>query len=174
MGLGMDNFAMLVSLFFLFAVAGLNLTLIQFGMGLHASTLSTKSLVKIAKLLIAYDCVYCATVGVIKLSVLSMYTRIFPNRESRVAAIVLGAITVAWITVITCINVIQCAPIERAWDTSIPGACINARDLFIANSVPNIVTDIAIIILPMRAMWKTKATITHRLSVITLLLLCCL
>ncbi|KAJ5809362.1 uncharacterized protein N7503_001580 [Penicillium pulvis] len=193
MGLGMDDFAMLVSLVGVVTatwrvhltgcIAGLNLTRktitachimvpdLTFGMGLHASILSTNSLVKIAKLLIAYDCVYCATVGMIKLSVLFMYTRIFPNREFRVAVIVLGVITVAWIVVITCVNVIQCAPIERAWDTSIPGACIDARDLFIANSIPNIVTDIAIIILPMRAVWKTNATVTHRLSVIALLLL---
>ncbi|KAJ6086021.1 hypothetical protein N7486_010302 [Penicillium sp. IBT 16267x] len=157
MGLRMNDFAMLVSLY---------------GMGLHASTLSTESLVMIAKFLIAYDCVYSATVGMIKLSVLLIYTRIFPTREFRVAAIILGVITVAWIIAIACISVIQCAPIERAWDTSIPGTCIDARALFIANAVPNIVTDIAIIILPMRAMWKLKATITHRLSGIAILLLC--
>lgn len=122
----------------------------------------------------AYDCVYCATIGMIKLSVLFMYIRIFPARKFRVAAIVLGVITVAWIIGVACVSVIQCAPIERAWDTSIPGACINAKDFFIANAVPNIVTDVIIIILPMRALWKMKATITHRLSVIALLLLCCL
>lgn len=110
----------------------------------------------------------------VKLSVLFMYTRLFPNRDFRVAAIILGVITVAWIIGITCGSVIQCAPIERAWDTSIPGVCIDARDMFIANAVPNIATDIAIIILPMRAVWKTKATITHRLSVIAILLLCSL
>ncbi|KAJ5655713.1 hypothetical protein N7507_007663 [Penicillium longicatenatum] len=189
MGLGMDDFAMLASLvsivtaiwrvyltdclqFLLFAVAGLNLALIQYGMGLHASTLSTKSLQMIAKLLMAYDCVYCTTIGMIKLSVLLMYTRIFPTREFRVAAIVLGVITAAWILVIACMSVIQCAPIERAWDTSIPGACIDASASFIANAVPNIVTDIAIILLPIRALWRMKPTITHRLSVIALLLLC--
>ncbi|KAJ5635528.1 uncharacterized protein N7484_008841 [Penicillium longicatenatum] len=179
MGLGMDDFAMLASLvsivtaiwpfyltdclqFLLFAVAGLNLALIQYGMGLDASTLSTKSLEMIAKLLIAYDCVYCTTIGMIKLSVLLMYTRIFPTRGFRVAVIVLGIITVAWIIVIACMSVIQCAPIERAWDTSIPGACIDASASFIANAVPNIVTDIAIILLPMRALWRMKTTITHR------------
>ncbi|KAJ6016944.1 hypothetical protein N7451_000323 [Penicillium sp. IBT 35674x] len=184
MGLRMDDFAMLVSLVGVvtatwrvhltgcsFFYSQLLVSIWPFGMGLHASTLSTKSLVKIAKLLIAYDCVYCATVGMIKLSVLSMYTRIFPNREFRVAVIVLGVVTVAWIIVITCMNVIQCAPVERAWNTSIPGACIDARDLFIATSVPNIVTDIATIILPMQSVWKAKATITHRLAVTALILL---
>ncbi|KAJ5929338.1 hypothetical protein N7454_007186 [Penicillium verhagenii] len=171
--LGVDDYAMMLSLFLLFALAGLDLTLIQYGMGLHASTLPTKSLVIIAQLSMAYECVYSLTIGAIKMSILLMYTRVFIGGEFRVAAITLGAVIMTWIVGVISMSVLECAPIQRAWDASLPGTCDDANALFFANSIPNIVTDLVILILPVRAVWKMETTTTHRLSVIAILLLGC-
>lgn len=69
------------------------------------------------------------------------------------------------------VSVFQCAPIARAWDTRIPGTCINLKASFIGNAVPNIITDILILSLPVRVVWGLHASITHRLSVIGIFLL---
>ncbi|KAJ5653572.1 hypothetical protein N7490_000575 [Penicillium lividum] len=161
--LSIDDYAMLVAL----------CIVIHYGLGLHASILSTKSLVLITKvgLLIAYECVYCTTVGVIKIGVLFMYIRIFPTRGFRVATITLGVVIVAWVTAIICMSVIQCAPIQRAWDTSISGVCTDTKTSFLADAVPNILIYIAILILPIRAVWKMHTTATHRLSIAAFFLL---
>ncbi|KAJ5665391.1 uncharacterized protein N7477_007839 [Penicillium maclennaniae] len=169
--IGWDDYLVLVSLGFLFAVCGLNLSMIEYGMGLHADVLPVKNLVMIAKLLMAFECVYCTAVGIVKISILLMYARIFPTREFRIAAYIIGFIVVSWVIAIICVSVFQCTPIAKAWDTSLPGTCINLKGSFIGNAVPNILTDVAILSLPVHVVWRLQATLVHRLSVIAVFLL---
>lgn len=100
-----------------------------------------------------------------------MYCRIFPTREIRIASMILGGISIAWSMSIILVSVFQCTPIARAWDTRIPGTCINLKGSFIGNAVPNVITDILILCLPVRVVWGLHASITHRLSVIGIFLL---
>lgn len=118
-----------------------------------------------------YECIYCTTLGVTKVSILLMYTRIFPTRPFRIAAIVLGGIAVAWVISIICVSVFQCSPIAKAWHPNLPGTCINLKGSFIGNAVPNILTDIAILSLPVPVVWGLQASPAYRLSVIGLFLL---
>ncbi|PYI34225.1 hypothetical protein BP00DRAFT_423209 [Aspergillus indologenus CBS 114.80] len=100
-----------------------------------------------------------------------MYARIFPTRNFRIAALILGSIAACWVLAIICVSVFQCAPIAKAWDPRLPGSCINLKGSFIGNAVPNIVTDVAILSLPVRVVWGLHASLTHRLSVIAVFLL---
>lgn len=119
----------------------------------------------------SFECVYCTTVGIVKISILLMYARIFPTRGFRVAAITLGSIVVGWVIAIIFVSVFQCSPISKAWNPTLPGTCINLKGSFIGNAVPNILTDIAILALPVHVVWGLHATVTHRLSVIAVFLL---
>lgn len=119
----------------------------------------------------AFECVYCTTVGIIKISILLMYARIFPTRNFRIASYILGAIVVSWVIAIICVSVFQCNPIAKGWNSSLPGTCIDLKGSFIGNAVPNIVTDVAILSLPVHVVWGLHANLTHRLSVIAVFLL---
>ncbi|KGO67477.1 hypothetical protein PITC_009280 [Penicillium italicum] len=83
-----------------------------------------------------------------KVSILLMYCRIFPTREIRIASTILGGVSISWCVAIILVSVFQCTPIARAWDTRIPGTCLNLKSSFIGNAVPNITTDILILCLP--------------------------
>ncbi|KAJ5709553.1 hypothetical protein N7493_009844 [Penicillium malachiteum] len=187
--LSVEDCVVLASLIFFFAEAGLNISCKSFvsilacicvankrqivicsGMGLHADTLSTKSLMTIQKISMAYECVYCTTVSLIKISILLIYARIFtiPSRGFRIASIVLGITVAFWTLSLICLQIFQCAPLSRAWNTSIPGMCIDSKGLFIGNGVPNIITDIAILSLPVHAVWKMQAATSHFLSIIAI------
>ena len=100
-----------------------------------------------------------------------MYAPIFPTRRYRIAAIILGSIVIGWVIAIICVSVFQCNPIAGAWDSTLPVICINLKGSFIGNAVPNILTDIAILALPVHVVWGLHATVTHRLSVIAVFLL---
>lgn len=119
----------------------------------------------------SFEWVYCTTVGIVKISILLMYARIFPTRGFRIAAVILGSIVVGWVIAIICVSVFQCTPIAKAWNPTLPGTCINLKGSFIGNAVPNILTDIAILALPVHVVRGLHATITHRLSVIAVFLL---
>lgn len=123
------------------------------------------------QLLIAFECIYVTAVALTKISILLMYARIFPTKGFRLASIILGVISISWAISIIFVSVFQCTPVPRAWNPTVPGTCINLKGSFIGNAVPNIVTDIAILSLPVRAVWGLHANLVHRLSVIGMFLL---
>ncbi|KAL4901153.1 hypothetical protein BDW74DRAFT_160449 [Aspergillus multicolor] len=171
LSVGIDDWAILISLMFLFSDAAIHLTMVHYGMGLHAQTQSAHNLVMIAKLLMTFECTYSVTIGLIKIAILLLYSRLFPTRAFRIAVYILGGIAIAWSIAIVCVSIFQCTPIARTWDSSIPGTCINLKGMFIGNAVPNIITDIAILSLPVRVVWKLQAPLANRLSVIGLFML---
>ncbi|KAJ5906353.1 uncharacterized protein N7473_003269 [Penicillium subrubescens] len=59
------------------------------------------------RLLMSFACVYCTTVGIVKISILLIYARIFPTRGFRIAAIILGSIVVGWVIAIICVSEIS-------------------------------------------------------------------
>ncbi|KAB8213024.1 hypothetical protein BDV33DRAFT_185619 [Aspergillus novoparasiticus] len=140
--------------------------MVRNGLGLHADHLSDNELVTLGKLLLVFECVYCVTVGSIKLSILSMYYRIFVDLQFHIATFVLLGTTIAWVIAIVFVSIFQCTPIARASDKSITGHCIDLKGSFIGNALPNILTDIAIVSLPIRRVWKLQASTAQRLSII--------
>ncbi|KAJ5799070.1 uncharacterized protein N7518_001138 [Penicillium psychrosexuale] len=164
---GLDDYFIVLALFPLLALVGLMLSLTNYGMGLHSQVLPLANIIMIAKLLLIFEIMYVTTVATTKISILLMYCRIFPTREIRIASLVLGGMTLSWLVAIILVSVFQCNPIPRAWDTRIPGKCINLKGMFIGNAVPNIVTDILILSLPVKVVWGLHASLTHRLVVFT-------
>ncbi|KAJ5772747.1 hypothetical protein N7457_007643 [Penicillium paradoxum] len=168
---GWDDYLIVVALVPFFALVGVMLTSVHYGMGLHSEILPPENTMMIAKLLVVFECFYVTTIAVTKASILLMYSRIFPTREIKIACIVLGSLSVAWAIAIILVSIFQCTPIARAWDVSIPGHCIDLKGSFIGNAVPNVVTDILMLCLPVRVVWRLHASLTHRLSVIAIFML---
>ncbi|KAL5333799.1 hypothetical protein BJX70DRAFT_403211 [Aspergillus crustosus] len=63
-----------------------------------------------------------------------------------------------------------CTPISKAWNQQLAGTCIDLKVALIANVVPNFITDILILALPGRSIWKLQATLRQRVSVIAVFL----
>ncbi|KAF8859218.1 hypothetical protein BDZ45DRAFT_650426 [Acephala macrosclerotiorum] len=144
---------------------------IRYGLGVHAAALDIDQLIAVGKGLLAFECIYVTTVALTKVSLLLMYYRIFPINSMRIGCWILGALSVCWCISIIVVCIFQCAPISKAWNPSIPGHCINLKGSFIGNAVPNILTDVAILTLPMPQVWRLHTTLIQRcqLSVVFLL-----
>lgn len=87
-----------------------------------------------------------------------MYRRIFPVRNVRIGSWILGGISVAWAISIIFVSIFQCTPIEKTWNPTLPGHCIDLKKSFLGNGVPNMLTDVAILMLPVREVWKVQST----------------
>ncbi|KAI5801347.1 hypothetical protein EDC01DRAFT_517102 [Geopyxis carbonaria] len=170
-GLGRDDYTLLAALVFLYADAGVNMALIHYGMGRHAAALPPHQLTLMLKGLVFHEFFYCTTVGVIKISLLLMYARIFTVRWFRTAAWIVGASVVGWTIAIQFVSIFQCTPIYKAWEPFTPGHCINLKASFIGNGVPNVITDFVILTLPMPVVWNLQASVAHRLSLSFIFLL---
>lgn len=133
-------------------------------MGRHADTLSQDQLVHFFQLLLAFECIYVTVVMLVKASILVMYHRIFPVKGFRMAVYIIGGIVVSWWLAIVLVCIFQCDPIPKAWLPWIPGTCINLKASFIGNAVPNILTDVAILALPITQVWSLHGTVARKLS----------
>ncbi|KAL2064279.1 hypothetical protein VTL71DRAFT_4773 [Oculimacula yallundae] len=164
-GIGADDVMILVALFALFAEFTICIIGIHYGMGKHAAALSTAEIVSYAKSLIAFECLYVTCICVTKIALLLMYIRIFPVRQIKIGAIVLGALSISWWIAIILVSIIQCIPMEAIWNPTIKGHCINLKASFIGNAIPNILTDIAILALPMQQVWALQTSVTQKIQI---------
>ena len=100
-----------------------------------------------------------------------MYSKIFPTRFMYISAWILGGIAVSWAIAIAMVCVLQCIPVEKAWIPSVAGHCINLKDSFIGNAVPNIVTDVLILALPIKHVCKLRTTVSQKILLVVIFLL---
>lgn len=112
-----------------------------------------------AKSIYALEMIYLPAVALPKLSILSLYFRIFPNKVFRSMTLVIVAIVLLnWLAFLFA-STFQCSPVAYQWDKSIEGgSCFDILLFYRMVNVPNIVTDIAMLILPMPVVWKLHAS----------------
>lgn len=65
----------------------------------------------------------------------------------------------------------QCTPFRKNWQPWLAGSCINLHATFLAISVPSILTDIAILALPLPHVWKLQTNKTQKVSLSIIFLL---
>ncbi|PYI09348.1 hypothetical protein BO78DRAFT_427501 [Aspergillus sclerotiicarbonarius CBS 121057] len=168
--LGADDLTLILGWFFVVVIAILNLIDVYYGMGRHFAELSYHEQVMLPQILFAFEALYIITVGIIKMSVLLMYRRIFLIRSIKIGSYILGGITLAWMISIELVAIFQCTPIQKGWKPLIEGHCIYLKGALIGNGVPNFVTDIFILSLPVRPVWKLRASLPQRIAIILVFL----
>jgi len=162
-GIGVDDYLVLTCLAFDLALLGLVMDFIKNGIGKPATELTEGQAVNFGKLVIAGECVYCTAVFLTKTSILIMYSRIFGRvRSFRIGQFVLFFCAAGWWIAIMCVSIFQCTPINKAWFPLLPGHCIPIRPSLVGNAMPNILTDVGILALPIRQVWKLQATTRQR------------
>ena len=61
--------------------------------------------------------------------------------------------------------VLQCFPLYGFWDKTIDAYCpVDDYKFFMGNSIPNIVTDVAILATPIPSVWKLKISRGQKIS----------
>jgi hypothetical protein len=119
-----------------------------------------------AKCLFAVEMFYFLAVCLSKLAILGIYCRIFTSRTLlNITYSLIAVVVAAWIGS-TLADILQCIPVECQWDKSNVGSC-NCFDIlsyFRFVSLPNIITDLVILVLPWRMVWHLKLSRSQKLS----------
>lgn len=119
----------------------------------------------------AYEVVYTISISLIKVSLLLMYIRIFPVKRVLVGAYILMAISISWAISLIIVALAQCLPMDKLWKPWIEGRCIDIKATFLAIAIPNIITDIAILALPIPLLWGLQTTRVRKISLSIIFLL---
>lgn len=138
--------------------------MVKAGMGLHADKVPMNDIVLMAKLLLVAEILYVINLVWTKLSFLMMYYRIFHFPYFKRWAYIIGGFVIAWVICVIFLFIFICVPVQKLWYPEIPGHCINQVGTWIANAVSTIVTDVAILILPIPQVWKLKLHRSEKLA----------
>ena len=109
-----------------------------------------------------------------KLAILSLYLRVFSTRPYRYAIYSIGSIVILTCIAGQILAVSICRPFNYIWDKSDPnGHCGDIPAAYRYISIPNLFTDLCILVLPIYGIWHLHTKPKHKVGLsITFLLGC--
>lgn len=140
--------------------------MIHSGLGDYESSLSTATTESIFKTLMAFECVYTTAAAMIKISILYLYLRIFPNRGFRIATYIVGGSIVAWWFALVIVSVFQCRPVSLFWTHTTNGSCMGMKTAFCINAIPSVVQNLIVLVMPVEQIWGLHATTSQKLRLL--------
>lgn len=108
--------------------------------------------------------VYASALTTIKFSILLFYRRLFIVPKFRIITSILGGIILIWWMAVVIVQMVQCRPIQAIWNKSIPATCIDGTLYYIGVAVPNITTDVVMLCLPVRMVWRLQTSLVHKVA----------
>lgn len=169
-----DDYMSVIGLILTLGCFTLSMMLVHYGSGKHLAAVPVSNIPKYFKVwlltfetflvstrrnintqnkqcLFAYQFCYGSAVAAIKLSILSLYRRIFSVPKFKLAANIITGTVIAWWIAVVLVSIFSCNPINGFWDRVFTKSkCIKSESFFIGNAIPNIATDIIILALPLR------------------------
>jgi putative effector of murein hydrolase len=112
-----------------------------------------------------------AAVAFPKLLVVLLYLHILTNKYERIVAkILIAVIGATWFSY-TVAAMFQCHPFSFNWDKTVGnGRCFNIEVYANSSSVPNIITDFVVLVLPLRTVWGLKISTGRRIGLLIIFL----
>jgi hypothetical protein len=140
--------------------------MINIGMGLHfpSDEVSADDVVLLAKYLVADEILYVYNLVWTKMSFLLFFYRIFRHQHFKRWAYAIGAFVVAWVICITFLFIFICVPVEKLWYPEFEGRCVNQVATWYANSASTILSDLAILLLPLPQVWRLHLKSKEKLA----------
>ena len=140
------------------------------GVGRHTAALAESDpaqLVTYAKCLLAIEWIYLLSVTLPKLSILGIFLRLFHTRRTyRYIVYVLAGIIILSFVASGLAATLACRPLSYSWDKTIPGGrCFDVDSFYRWISLPNIVTDVAMLILPLKVIWGMNMKRNQKIGV---------
>ncbi|KAG9189156.1 hypothetical protein G6011_06024 [Alternaria panax] len=142
---------------------------ISWGTGRHNADLDASIImVPTFKHWYAYQLVYPLALLFVKASILALYYRIFTQTRFRYAVYAVGIFVTVQTIVITFVNAFECGTKEpwRAWVPTFPQGCNDLARTYFAMASVNILTDILILVMPVRAFAQLKLQRAKRFALL--------
>lgn len=119
------------------------------------------------KLQTASETIYMAAITLPKVTVLLLYLSIFTERKVRIACwVIMGIVVAHYIAVGIVVFFSICQPFAFKWDKTIPdGRCGDLIASYKYISIPNILTDLAILILPFSSLIKLQVGTSRKVGI---------
>ena len=110
---------------------------------------------------------YTIIIAIIKISILISYKWIFGRLIwFRYATFTIAALTSIWFFGVFFSVMFQCTPVDKAWQPTKPGHCIDFTAFLWGNSISNTVLDYLILLLPVVPVWNLQMSTVQKVLVL--------
>lgn len=112
----------------------------------------------------------------VRISLLLLYRRIFRTPHFVRVCWVVGAITVCWWIAGVVVDILQCRPVEAAWDPQylFSPQCIDFQMFWYGLSCSNILQDLFVLAMPIYMVWHLKMRTSQKVMLSGIFLIGCL
>lgn len=136
------------------------------GAGYHERQLQLISAGRYLKASFASQLLYAISLGFAKNSIVVMLKRIFFTQSYAWIANLIMGLNVVWMLQTILTSLLICQPINVNWDPTVQGHCGNGRIAYALFSVFDIITDVAIVILPLRLLARLQMEKIYKIALI--------
>ncbi|KAH7031558.1 uncharacterized protein B0I36DRAFT_227669, partial [Microdochium trichocladiopsis] len=165
---GADDWAIVPAVVAMIALVVLCGFLANDGLGIDMWYLDPDRITYLLRTFFWGEVLYVFIIPVTKISVLIFYLQIFPERFYRRATMTLIVLNACYLVAFLLTTVLQCTPVEGAWltwDGTYHAECRSLNKQVWAAALTGIILDVAMLVLPMPALWKLKMSIRKKLQV---------
>ncbi|BCS14850.1 hypothetical protein ALUC_70083A [Aspergillus luchuensis] len=157
LGLFIEDYLSIVALALALAVNALLFQSLHAGVGEHVDTLSAATVQEYSLNLYVMQLFWNTCLPVIKLSIVLFYQRIFPVPSMIFACRAVMLFLAAWYVAFQTTAIFQCIPIHHEWQKkTATGHCIDFVPFVITLAATNLCTDVLLLVLPTREIWKLQ------------------
>ncbi|TGJ81946.1 hypothetical protein E0Z10_g6816 [Xylaria hypoxylon] len=110
-----------------------------------------------------------ATMGTLKTAILREWIRLFVPRGTKNnfywACIVIMCLNILYYVASILASGLSCFPHEKIWNKTLRGTCVNSKVIFVSSASINLVSDLCILILPQRIIWRLHTSKQKKIAV---------
>ncbi|KAI9836860.1 MAG: hypothetical protein M1819_001025 [Sarea resinae] len=156
--LAADDWMILVAMLFGFGTMANEILCCHWGLGKHQLAVTMPEFIQMRKVSFSFQLIYSTTLLLTKFSILLMYRRIFEIPAVIRALYLTGVFIFMWWIAVMLVAFFQCSPISAAWEIEDFSKikCIDRVGFYIGAAVPNIATDLALLIFPLPVVWSIQ------------------
>ncbi|KPM42684.1 hypothetical protein AK830_g3836 [Neonectria ditissima] len=161
---GLDDYAAVVALMCVIGSGVAMISMTRYGLGRHESTIPPETMVLYHRGFWVSITFYMMSLYWVKLSFLLNYYRLMSVSNMRLVILAAMIILTVWAVSQAIMGFVQCIPLQAVWDPRIKANCIpNRTTWWYFNGVFNIVTDFAILLLPLPIVWKLLLPLSQKI-----------
>lgn len=137
---------------------------IEYGFGKHFMLMTPDKRWRYLRTFYTSIVFYNATLLAIKVTFLLQFYRVFSTRKMRRIILAVGLVVVGWGISQVLVEMFICTPIEKFWmGDAVDGRCIPNYPQWYINAGGNIMTDIAVFLIPLPTIWKLNLQRSQRI-----------
>ncbi|KAF2794663.1 hypothetical protein K505DRAFT_303555 [Melanomma pulvis-pyrius CBS 109.77] len=128
----------------------------RYGLGQHKEDVSDAEMPTLVKLVIASNVFYFLCNWAVKHALLLFYSEIVREKKYRGSIYFMHFVAFGFGLSSILVNIFQCRPINKAWNSDVPGFCVNLNIFFYCNASIMMATDIVLYVMPVVFTWHLQ------------------